>query len=70
MKACVLSNLTTGPWPLTTAGGLAQLGEHLLCKQGVTGSIPVVSTRLGLHPVVTQVFAFLLPGHWLLATDP
>jgi hypothetical protein len=25
---------------------------------------------LGLHPVVTQVFAFLLPGHWLLATDP
>jgi hypothetical protein len=29
---------------LTTAsGGVAQLGEHLLCKQGVTGSIPVVS---------------------------
>ena len=26
-------------------GGVAQLGEHLLCKQGVTGSIPVVSTR-------------------------
>jgi hypothetical protein len=25
-------------------GGVAQLGEHLLCKQGVTGSIPVVST--------------------------
>jgi hypothetical protein len=24
-------------------GGVAQLGEHLLCKQGVTGSIPVVS---------------------------
>ena len=28
-------------------GGLAQLGEHLLCKQGVTGSIPVASTKLG-----------------------
>jgi hypothetical protein len=27
------------------SGGVAQLGEHLLCKQGVTGSIPVVSTR-------------------------
>ena len=27
-------------------GGLAQLGEHLLCKQGVNGSIPLVSTRL------------------------
>jgi hypothetical protein len=26
-------------------GGVAQLGEHLLCKQGVTGSIPVVSTK-------------------------
>ena len=26
-------------------GGLAQLEEHLLCKQGVTGSSPVTSTR-------------------------
>ena len=25
-------------------GAIAQLGEHLLCKQGVTGSIPVSST--------------------------
>ena len=25
-------------------GAVAQLGEHLLCKQGVTGSIPVSST--------------------------
>ena len=25
-------------------GGLAQLGEHLLCKQGVVGSIPISST--------------------------
>ncbi len=25
-------------------GGLAQLGEHLLCKQGVNGSIPLAST--------------------------
>ena len=28
-------------------GGVAQLGEHLLCKQGVTGSIPVVSIDAG-----------------------
>ena len=27
-------------------GGLAQLGEHLLCKQGVVGSIPTGSTTL------------------------
>ena len=26
-------------------GGIAQLGEHLLCKQGVVGSIPSASTR-------------------------
>ena len=26
-------------------GGLAQLGEHLLCKQGVDGSIPTSSTK-------------------------
>jgi hypothetical protein len=28
-----------------TIGGVAQLGEHLLCKQGVIGSIPFTSTR-------------------------
>ena len=26
-------------------GGVAQLGEHLPCKQGVSGSIPLISTR-------------------------
>ena len=26
-------------------GGVAQLGEHLLCKQGVRGSIPLISTK-------------------------
>ena len=30
-------------------GGLAQLGEHLLCKQGVKGSIPLISTS-GVSP--------------------
>ena len=25
-------------------GGIAQLGEHLLCKQGVIGSNPIIST--------------------------
>ncbi len=30
-------------------GGLAQLGEHLLCKQGVKGSIPLFSTT-GVTP--------------------
>ena len=26
-------------------GGVAQLGEHLLCMQGVVGSSPIISTR-------------------------
>ena len=30
--------------PQHSSGGLAQLGEHLLCKQGVVGSIPSSST--------------------------
>ena len=30
-------------------GGVAQLGEHLLCKQGVIGSNPFVSTIFGLR---------------------
>ena len=29
----------------TEYGGIAQLGEHLLCKQGVIGSIPIISTK-------------------------
>ena len=38
--------LYTVPCTLSTAnGGLAQLGEHLLCKQGVKGSIPLISTK-------------------------
>ena len=31
--------------PVTRCGGVAQLGEHLLCKQGVIGSIPTISTN-------------------------
>ncbi len=27
-------------------GRVAQLGEHLLCKQGVAGSIPATSTNI------------------------
>ncbi len=35
-------------------GAVAQLGEHLLCKQGVTGSIPVSSTKFSTqYPVLS-----------------
>ena len=33
-----------GNTPTSKYGGVAQLGEHLLCKQGVVGSIPTGST--------------------------
>ena len=36
-------------------GGVAQLGEHLLCKQGVTGSIPVVSRSVAGEPASLSV---------------
>ena len=44
-------------------GELAQLGEHLLCKQGVVGSIPSSSTITCWLPnasidAVSMVFAF------------
>ena len=32
-------------------GGVAQLGEHLLCKQGVVGSIPTSSTKHFDHSI-------------------
>ena len=41
--------LSVANWKLTTdndlQGAVAQLGEHLVCNQGVTGSIPVSSTK-------------------------
>ena len=30
-------------------GGVAQLGEHLPCKQGVKGSIPFISTKMNAN---------------------
>lgn len=36
--------LSTVPETASECGDVAQSGEHLLCKQEVTGSIPVVST--------------------------
>ena len=44
-------------------GGVAQLGEHLPCKQGVMGSIPIISTKgerderctENLHGLIAQV---------------
>ena len=37
------------PRPTKIRGGIAQLGEHLPCKQGVSGSSPLTSTKLTLE---------------------
>ncbi len=34
--------------PPVNPGDVAQLVEHLLCKQGVVGSSPIVSTKVAL----------------------
>ena len=44
---CGVQLLTTANCQLPTEiGAVAQLGEHLLCKQGVVGSIPISSTSV------------------------
>ena len=41
------------------SGGVAQLGEHELCKLGVVGSIPIASTNFLFHPNLRAVFGAL-----------
>ena len=45
-------NLAHDRWLLSPdhRGGVAQLGEHLLCKQGVVGSSPITSTISSGYP--------------------
>ena len=44
----------------TQYGGVAQLGEHLPCKQGVMGSNPIISTRLlSLKRKVTKETSYI-----------
>ena len=40
-------------------GALAQLGEHLLCKQGVIGSIPIGSTKHSLRSHLLEPIVFI-----------
>ena len=41
-RCSIFSDRKETEYPLN--GGVAQLGEHLPCKQGVKGSIPFIST--------------------------
>ena len=53
-KACqIFEKEEKQPWE---HGGVAQLGEHLPCKQGVMGSIPIISTtRQCRDPIIGEV---------------
>ena len=43
--------------PDTGHGGLAQLGEHLICIQKVVGSIPIASTSMPSHGFYNGFFS-------------
>lgn len=45
--------------PLLDDGAVAQLGERLLCKQDVIGSIPVSSTTFSLRNKSTETCSTL-----------
>ncbi len=49
------------PQAATKTGALAQPGEHLLCKQGVSGSIPLRSTNLASLRSVDRSGSVLAP---------
>jgi hypothetical protein len=49
------------PMPNFTFGGVAQLGEHLPCKQGVSGSIPLISTISIFEPQGLKIYISRLP---------
>ena len=45
-------------------GDVAQTGEHLLCKQGVSGSIPLIST-MGTAEVAREDLVLVKGEGWL-----
>jgi hypothetical protein len=53
------------------SGRVAQLGEHLLCKQGVTGSNPVTSTNFFSDcKTLTEFLASPTPRFSCTGVDP
>ena len=68
--------LTSVLWhPISDLGAVAQLGERLLCKQEVDGSIPFSSTRKvrgqrteiltsGLCPLTSETLFVIVEREW------
>ena len=56
-----------------TSGGIAQLGEHLLCKQGVSGSNPLISTtseQAAYRSLPAKAESSLTPLLFLILANP
>ena len=52
-----LFSQSEGEWLCEGNGGIAQLVEHLPCKQGVIGSNPITSTTHGLIAQLVRAHA-------------
>jgi hypothetical protein len=48
-RLLVAARISNQPCDLRFSGAIAQLEEHLLCKQGVRGSSPLSSTTIYLR---------------------
>ena len=48
--------------PQNPIGGVAQLGEHLPCKQGVMGSNPIISTKDDTNHVHREILTVCSSG--------
>ena len=57
------------PDPPGIRGAVAQLGEHLLCKQGVVGSIPSSSTSFPGTTIGCERFA-AFPAWFFVSEEP
>ncbi len=62
---CVFERTRVRGWPpgLESFGDVAQLVEHLLCKQGVVGSSPIVSTEMHSDQGVSCLRSARMPKH-------
>ena len=47
---------------LRFAGGIAQLVEHMLCKHGVAGSNPTISTEITFQDILEGFFVSSIPN--------
>ena len=60
----ILETVWESRWLPDSHGGIAQLGEHLPCKQGVKGSNPSISIACLVHADSMRTSEAQLPRSW------